>query len=129
MTWQEEARDIKPWPYVRLRWCGPFNLSPGVVIFGVADLHADDLARCVVDLSDPDVLAAFDRRLALRLGVPADVTSVVVRLVGEVLRVSAVFVADVRTPGALFPAWSRDMRVDTHDPTLARVRAWNSVKL
>lgn len=74
MTWQEAARGITPWKPARLWWMGSAPLPPGVVLYyGIADLGADDLAQCVVDLADPDTRVAFNRRLALRLGAPPEV--------------------------------------------------------
>lgn len=73
MIWQDEARGIHPWKPCRLRWVGKGALPPGVTLyFGIADLSETDLADCVIDLDDLDVLAAFDRRLALRFGCPEE---------------------------------------------------------
>lgn len=125
--WKTEARGIESWPYVRLRWCGSPALPPGVVlIYGVADLGPDDLAQCVVDLADPDVLAAFDRRLALRLGAPVEAVreGVMIFPLDEMWHVCAGY-------GGARPKWAWVGCVGEHeprlDPLLFRVRAWRSV--
>ena len=117
--WISEARDIPPWKCARLRWVGPEPLPPGVELwFGVADLSPDDLACCVVDLEHPDTLAAFNRRLALRLGAPDHMAADGVIMgpvdAGLVVHVGLGWTTRVVDVGG------------TRDPLLARVRAWRS---
>lgn len=138
-TWQQEAVGIGPWPYCRLAWVGPGRVPTGVtLVWGVAYIHPSDMKNIVVDLSDPDTLAAFDRRLALRLGAPE-----------EAVREGALFWLNEAEPlnedGWLWevqaggeqrerlsgggysstPKWDGDcIRISTRDPLLARVRAW-----
>lgn len=96
------------------------------------EMQEFDVDPFVVDLSDPDTLAAFDRRLALRLGAPAEAVldGVMVRLDGDFL---SVFVG--MTEVDLDGGWENIPRCEvgpkaclkTTDPILARVLAWLSV--
>jgi hypothetical protein len=64
--WQDEARGIEPWPGAkRLGW-SMFCERCGDEVFQ---------GPVVVDLADPDTLAAFDRRLLERLGAPREATA------------------------------------------------------
>lgn len=95
-----------------------------------------------IDLADPDVCAALDRRLALRLGAPEEAVreGVVACCVfpdgrrprgtkPSVLYVGAGvdFIEGYAGASVPSPVWSKDVPVDTDDPILARVRAWKSV--
>ena len=99
------------------------------------------LSDCVVDLSDPDTLAAFDRRLALRLGAPEEAVREGVlfwlndgespNAGGWLWEVQAGGEHRERLSGGGYssaPKWDGDcIRIGTRDPFLARVRAWKSV--
>lgn len=124
-TWQQEAVGIEPWPYCRLAWIGPGRVPTGVtLVWGVAYFHPDDMKNIVVDLSDLDTLAAFDRRLALRLGAPEE--AVREGVIASVVDGHVVAVAGFR-PDCRQPAWERGVEVRTSDGLLARVRAWKSI--
>lgn len=125
-TWQQEAVGIEPWPYCRLAWIGPGRVPTGVtLVWGVAYFHPDDMKNIVVDLSDPDTLAAFDRRLALRLGAPEEMVREGVRIsfVGFDMMVSVSgWSSNVTFGDYVGPDFAR------HDQRLlARVRAWKSI--
>jgi hypothetical protein len=85
------------------------------------------------DLSDPDTLAAFDRRLALRLGCPAGFASIGVRFYREEnvnLSVGA-WCIDGGQPveeEQRFDWIRRSLAEGVTDPLLARCLAWHSVK-
>lgn len=128
-TWQQEAVGIEPWPYCRLAWIGPGRVPTGVtLVWGVAYFHPDDMKNIVVDLSDPDTLAAFDRRLALRLGAPEEMVREGVRFYwepgGQEWNVEAGYYRSWWTAWA----WSPGCAGSTGDAALlARVRAWKSI--
>lgn len=131
-TWQEEARGIEPWPPTwivpgRKVGEGPFATfeQTGRPIFTGPWYKPDADGRALVALDDPDVLAAFDRRLARRLGAPEEHVkdgAVVFTSAGQCCLRAGLgrFIDDWE--------WRADVTVDTDDPLLARVRAWRSVK-
>jgi hypothetical protein len=87
----------------------------------------------VLDLSDPDTRAAFDRRLALRLGAPEEAVVEGVRVFpvgpGE-WRMEAgcdYLGLDCNKEPYLRTRWELALNIDTNDPLLARVLAWKSV--
>lgn len=148
--WREEARRIPVWPFVRTiarhkfedgdgewdpEWEPSFVVlatieSSGDVLAWFPDdpsqvfttALSDDTCQHVIDLTDPDTLAAFDRRLAIRLGAPREATreGVAIHVGKGRLQVLAGVESRTTVTGAPF--------VGTDDPLLARVRAWNSVK-
>lgn len=139
-TWKQEAAGIPPWTGARgcdgygrpLRviradeyvvWTVDDNASLNDVIVSVGWPPG-----YVVDLEDPDTLAAFDRRLALRLETPEDSVREGVAIYQE--EGSWMLVAG---GGRNYPSPSDPERwyyclgpVVTDDPVLARVRAWHS---
>lgn len=151
-TWQEEARGIEPWVGARVLafgGAGYVALSGYGEVWRVADHDAPwevlDALRPILDLTDPDTLSAFDRRLALRLGAPVEAVRE-----GVIIAVDEVVVpAERRIDGAVYRrrvlcvvaglvkradyvgeplTWSMMVETDTANPRLARVRAWRSVK-
>jgi hypothetical protein len=115
MSWQEEAKGIEPWGgamCVDHEW----KRRERAPLVGV-NLRE----KFVVDLSDPDTRAAFDRRLALRLGAPAEATTAGVVFYKSRYKDEWQIVTGDR-------GWWRPLRnLGTDDPLLARVRAWKSV--
>lgn len=144
--WKTEARGLPVWP-------GAFVVH-GEESDGPAEDYAADTVcirdgmtfwpaeECSPDLANPDTLAAFDRRLALRLGAPEEAVAqgVIVRLVpvgdpppwprfvGDRGGMVLDMMAGLRDQSFDAPvaAWTyRDHHGD--DPLTARVRAWRSV--
>lgn len=101
-------------------------------LYGQHEVQEFDVDPFVVDLSDQDTLAAFDRRLALRLGAPAEEVrdGVMVRLDDSFLSVF-VGMVEANIDGCWENIPQRDVGpnfdLKTTDPTLARVLAWLSV--
>ena len=78
--------------------------------------HPGDWGGVILDLADPDTRAAFDRRLALRLGIEETKARPGVR----------VYVFDHRATSG--PLWFHESAPDVdEDVLLARVRMWASV--
>lgn len=143
-TWQEAARGIEPWDGAKLlnglRCLWYWNGLDGPC--GVTVRHEDGRTQCGVwpltqggynpDLADPDTRAAFDRRLALRLGAPAAVEGCHIRMYGPSRCVTGVipFVevrGHVDRDGERPWEWYTKVDVDSDDPLLARALAWRSV--
>lgn len=128
MSYEAEVRSIYPWIGAKLAGGGgmvtelwgnyvrtTLNSSP----------RAWDRDEYSVDLTDPDTLAAFDRRLALRLGAPEEYVKD-----GAIVFTSAGQCCLRAGLGRFIDNWEwrADVTVDTDDPLLARVRAWNNAK-
>lgn len=144
MTWQEEARGIEPWAGAAIYrtpggYIGTAYQVGQVLVYGAYHKDAAGFRlswhdECVPNLSDPDTCAAFDRRLALRLGAPEEMVNrafcVVVMQDPQtdtwILHVHAGAVSPGDYIDDLFE-WHEQVRVDTDDRLLARVRAWRSV--
>jgi hypothetical protein len=141
MDWKDAARGIGPWP-------GSHAISGGHagIVVDVRDgacLLATDSDRdgvpvwetgCLLDLEDADTRAMFDRRLALRLGAPAEAVE------------QGVMVVCVRQPNAPEHAggcyqviagvwdrrWARSFTDDDFtipaDPLLFRALAWREME-
>lgn len=154
MTWQEEARGIEPWRGA-VGFCVRGSERTVVWVWGdeddrqvrYAELSGEGwpASEFTPNIENPDTCAAFDRRLALRLGAPEEVVRE-----GVIIAVDEIVVPAERRPdgvehrrhvlcvvaGLVKRAdyiddpleWSDTVDVDTPDPLLARVRAWWSVK-
>ncbi len=135
--WREEAKGIVAWSgSLAIHESGTVRVidvqADGRIVvvlhfrgsFGVGVVRPGE-DGAVPDLSDPDTCAAFDCRLALRLGAPE-----------EAAREGVIFSpredgTGWRMLAGLAVTWDwfcgRDA-LNTNDPLLARVRAWHSVK-
>jgi hypothetical protein len=136
-TWQEAARGIEP-------WAGAHVIEDATGNPLVLTMLLLDTRRCVAalsgeyigvlsldhvtpDLADPDTRAAFDRRLALRLGAP-DREGNSVYVVGSTLRVMCSEHVTMCDNSIQMRGYEcKRVRVDTDDPLLARALAWRSV--
>lgn len=155
LDWKREAVGIEPWAGAVV--CDPNAPSrfARIVGLGWGPLGAGDGWRIrendgteksasrgyfIPDLSDPDTLAAFDRRLALRLGAPEEaVREGVMFIYADAAHgLDAYWTIAAGEPNWNLEDWSWDVvfglserhrpSLGTDDPLLARVRAWNSVK-
>lgn len=135
--WLEEARGIPVWGGALL--LGFPRMHRGARVLFVCDdgmgvitditdgrsVSGRLTSDLVPDLLDPDTLAAFDRRLALRLGAPAEnvAEGVLFYLNG------GVWVLTAGAPDRWWWRHSNDGRFgpETDCPILARVRAWRTV--
>lgn len=135
--WHREASTIPPWPGAKA--IGPDGASLRVVSLSNSLVWTveDSAVNCgtgvgvgwspwhVVNLEDPDTLAAFDRRLALRLGASEEDAR-------EGVQVS--YYDDTITPCWWVHFGRRGAYYDAEDlggkpdPILARVRAWNNAE-
>ena len=125
-TWHREALGIEPWPKHYFEWLDNTGRKVGTSAFTDPWYKPDADMQAVVNLEDGDVLAAFDRRLALRLGAPEEA----VREGVIFYRYNGVWILSAGNPERYWWRNSNDGRFgeDTEDERLARVRAWNSVK-
>ena len=129
--WMREAQGIEPWPKHYFEWLDNTGQKVGTSAFTDPWYKPDGDMKAIVNLDNPDVLAAFDRRLALRLGAPE-----------EAVREGVMFCSFALTwivwagQGNGFDegdfAWEHRLSYaeigNADDPLLARVRAWNSIK-
>lgn len=134
MSWQEEAKGIEPWPGALLvsgERCCVVGKGGWVVVatdsspYGsTAILDAGSPNMPPVDLSDPDTRAAFDRRLALRLGAPVEAMTE-----GVVFYENCGGIDQWTVHVGANERWRVVMNFDgtAGKPLLARVRAWKSV--
>lgn len=138
-----ETLGIKPWPgasitHVTRGYVGTAYQVGDVLVYGM--IHKDARGfrfdwhdEATIDLLDPDTLAAFDRRLALRLGAPEEAVreGVIVQLDGGYLSVF-VGMVECRIDASDYLVPERDVApvvdLKTDCPILARIRAWRSVK-
>lgn len=158
-TWREEAVGIEPWGRAA-KAIGDkfieFEYQGSNIVTGEPYTQRIERVVYVPNLEDPDTLAAFDRRLALRLGAPEDAVREGV-LFGRVPDVAAGdeppedddhpndeddvedddpptwhILAGLsrggRYPEQRGPVWSKDLGMaNVVCPITARVRAWKSV--
>lgn len=141
-TWQQEAVGIEPW-YSATTTMGEsfveFEEERTHAVTGERYIHRVERVITVPDLEDPDTLAAFDRRLALRLGAPEEavregvMVEVFVRKTWHLHMVAGV-PCSWAEEGVSWPqegvSWPWEAMVDVGDVSntlLARVRAWKSV--
>lgn len=134
-AWHAEARGaIEPWTgaivirdtiYRDVVTAIKADPSGALCVRATGDLSPVPIAEVLLDLENPDTLAAFDRRLALRLGAPtlATQSGVVIRLDtghGDGLNLH------IRTGDG---TWGCQVVLGLAEPDaiLARVRAWRSV--
>lgn len=139
-TWQEAARGIEPWlgssavygSVIGVMVVGPTGLrvvGPGVDV-AVIDPRATGATFPFPNLADPDTRAAFDRRLALRLGCDPEWIADEGVLFWPDLdvhywRIAAGHYREA-THGYLWEKALPTVRTDV-DPLLARALAWRSV--
>jgi hypothetical protein len=136
MDWRELTRGIEPWDGAKLlnglRCLWYRNGADGPC--GVTVRHEDGRMQCGVwpltqggynpDLADPDTRAAFDRRLALRLGAPPEAVDegVLFYRVGRQFRIAA---GSADENG--LHVWCHGVPGSANDSLLARALAWRSV--
>lgn len=130
-SWAIEATGIPPWPGARVyseTYGGGYVVEVDgrrlKVVYGMATIDKVNVDDVFLAFDDPDTLAAFDRRLALRLGasestVCEGVTFFPIRVAHDG---SIVWVLQTRDGRP----WLGTSAFDTTDPLLARVRAWKS---
>lgn len=154
-TWQQEAVGIEPWPGAKVRneegvvavcVCavgddGEFSVAlqdedwPVLIgMYAAIVCHGEcqSFVGAIVDLSDPDTLAAFDRRLALRLGAPEDSVREGVRFYWDGSEQEwTLEVGYYRMWFEVFPerdGYPHGRDGETGEPSIfARIRAWKSI--
>lgn len=138
--WQHEARGIEPWHSARVLDVGtgraytalyadPLYILntriPAWTVWSPDGLEGFATDILVLDLSDPDTLAAFDRRLALRLGASEEAVREGVQVFRE--GNSWTVAAGVFKGYGDNWLWFKDTEINVDCHILARVRVWNSV--
>lgn len=125
--WQEAARGIPVWAGARSCSLGGFDAGIVVRVDGERVVFADGTrprAGLIVDLSDPDTRAAYDRRLAIAWGAPEAHDTLRVSIVREGPLMSSIDIL-VDHPRGRFV---KTIHVDTILPLLARALAWPADK-
>ena len=132
-TWQEAARGIPVWPsayfysvgYERKQMCTEISVYTNPPI--ASGVYGYSHQEVIVALDHPDTRAAYDRRLAVALGAPADVVDdgvVIEFLYGEYAMVLFAGPSELGQSEQEF-AWTSRVELDRFDdPILARALAW-----